>query len=204
MSALDEQRNRLVAKGKPAVMIVFGQSAYVTLMESARSALRAESFGALVGRTGPAGGQGWTTIEQAVSVQLVASGMGLAPDMRGWEELKKSLQEDKGGAGASGVPERRIVGWFYADPAIGIFEPRIDLRLAGRSLALDGEIFLLANPNTDQGAFYLWRDGHFMPAGGFYEIAPIPGKTSLIPWDGQVRGASKWMGTGEGESQGGD
>jgi len=174
-------------------------------MEAARTRLPVETFGALVGRTGSrdASGQEWTVIEAAIPVKLVPSGTELVPDMSAWNELtaraadtsRSAVRTSSSGSGPSGAP--RIVGWFYSDPAVGIFEPRIDFAGTGRLLADNGALLLLIDPVANQGGFYSLLDGRFAETGGFYQTGSGEAEPADIPWSGQVRGAAGWLGSAD-------
>lgn len=186
----------LVPRGTPGRKyepgVAFQTAAYTRLMESIRARLPAETAGALIGTTGDgdAGGDVQIHITSVVPLSLVSARSGVVPSQVEWADLKARLavQGAEGGADAE-----RIVGWFYADPGIGIFPRRIDLAAAHAALAPDAEMFLLVNPASDRGAFYTWRGGDFVRIDGFYEALDETGAKAAIPWDGEVPGAAEWM-----------
>ncbi len=180
----------LVHKGRPdAGKIVIPSQVYVGLIEAAKTAMPAEAVGALIGNR-PAGGE-WLTIESAVPVELVPTGSGLAVGKSQWSRVKARL---------AGSEDTRIVGWFYADPGVGIFSPRLDIQATQQSLDPDANLLLLISSSTNQGAFYLWQGGAFVPTNGFYEALPDEEASSLIPWQGEIQGALQWLGIGSPES----
>jgi LysM repeat protein len=154
--------------------------------------LPAETAGALKGTTGDRGAGGGVQIyiTSVVPLGLVSARSGVVPSQVEWADLKARLAAE--GAESGGSAER-IVGWFYADPGIGIFPRRIDLAAAHAALAPDAELFLLVNPASDRGALYTWRDGDFVRIDGFYEALDEIGAEAAIPWDGEVPGAAEWM-----------
>ena len=91
---------------------------------------------------------------------------------------------------AAGMLE--AVGWFYADPGIGIFPPRAHLDELRHMIAPGTELFLLVNPATRQGAFYRWLDQGLRRLEGFYEALPAR-MESAITWEGVVTGATAWL-----------
>jgi LysM repeat protein len=196
-----ETNSQPVQKGHPSVRIAMSPGAYLRVMEAARTRLPVETFGALVGRTGAtdANGQAWTVIEAAIPVKLVPSRTELAPDMNSWNELTARAGDPSRGdarsssTGSEPSTPRRIVGWFYSDPAIGIFEPRIDFGGTGRLLRENGSLLLLIDPVANQGGFYFWQNGRFAETGGFYQVGSGEADAIDIPWTGQVRGASEWF-----------
>ena len=203
-----ETNSQPVEKGHPRLRIALSPGSYLRVMEAARTRVPVETFGALVGRVGSrdASGQEWTVVEAAIPVKLVPSGTELVPDMSAWNELtaraadtsRSAARTSSAGSGSSAAP--RIVGWFYSDPAVGIFEPRIDFAGTGRLLAENGSLLLLIDPVANQGGFYSLQDGRFTETGGFYQSRS--GEAELasiadIPWSGQVRGAAGWLGSAD-------
>jgi|GEM_PF-4906628 len=190
----DGDRNLFVPRGEPESAdephIVLRSQDYSTLIEETRARLPSETTGALVGTLQGRGGRAEVLITGAVYVGLVSSGLGVAPSEEEWAELKVRLASEGLGSAEGG---ERIVGWFYADPGIGIFPPRIDAAAVHAALAPEAVIFLLVNPSSDRGAFYTWRDGAFVPVGGFYEALDGEEDGEIIPWDGEVPGAAMWL-----------
>ncbi|HKP54423.1 MAG TPA: LysM peptidoglycan-binding domain-containing protein [Chloroflexia bacterium] len=190
----DDDYDRLVPRGSRGSNhephIVLRSQAYRRLLEATRSRLPSETVGALVGTFQDRGGRVEVLITGAVPISLVSSGLGVAPNEEEWAELRGQIASEA--SELAGLDER-IVGWFYADPGIGIFPPRIDVAEAHAALAPEARLFLLVNPANDCGAFYNWRDGDFAPIGGFYEALEAGGEEAIIPWDGKVPGAAAWL-----------
>jgi LysM repeat protein len=190
----DGDRNMFVPRGEPesahGPRIVLPSQAHSKLIEATRARLPSETAGALIGTLQDRDGRVEVLVTGAVLVSLVSSGLGVAPGEEEWAELKVRLTSEA--AESAGLDER-IVGWFYADPGIGIFPPRIDAAEVHAALAPEAAIFLLLNPSSDRGAFYTWRDGSFAPVKGFYEALDERGEEAIIPWDGEVPGAVVWL-----------
>jgi hypothetical protein len=173
----DADHERYVPVGTPArgdikLAVALNTRAYLRLLQSVRARLPSESVGALVGTIHAgdvAGERALMEIDEAVPISMVSAGLGVAPSREEWESLQTRLQAEGAEAGAESG-RRRIVGWFYADPGIGIFPPRIDFAAVQADLASETDLFLLVNPASDSGAFYTVRDRAFVPLGGFYEV----------------------------------
>src|SRR3954452_19302234 len=148
-------------KGRPATgpKVVMRSEAYASLMSAARAGIPEETVGALVGKIyRPPRRPIWITIEDIVPLELEpAGGLGLTVSREGWGKLKSRLQDAPNGA-------LRILGWFYADPGLGLFRPRVDVAEVQQALAADLETFLLVNPSADRGGFYISHDGALEPA----------------------------------------
>jgi LysM repeat protein len=194
MPELDD--NLLVPRGTPAREdepgVALQTSAYSALMEFVQMRVPAETAGALIGtmRDGAASGRVQIHITSVTPLSLVSARSGVVPSQVEWEKLKARLAAE---GGETKVDAERIVGWFYADPGIGIFPRRIDLVAAHDALAPDAGLLLLVNPASDRGAFYAWRRGDFAHIAGFYEALDEPGADAAIPWGGEVPGADEWM-----------
>jgi LysM repeat protein len=190
----DGDRNLFVPRGEPesahGPRIVLPSQAYSKLIEGTRTRLPSETTGALVGTLQDRKGRAEVLITGAVPVGLVSSGPGVAPGEEEWAELKARLASE---AEESAGLDERIVGWFYADPGIGIFPPRIDAAAVHAALAPEAAIFLLLNPSSDRGVFYTLHAGSFVPVKGFYEALDERGEEAIIPWDGKVPGADVWL-----------
>jgi LysM repeat protein len=196
MYPMPDQKPLLLAqKGRPTTALAMFPAAYQALMTAALAQVPAESFGALIGTPTESSkikgasktGDVWKVIEEIEPVTLLPTTPGLAPDMEQWAALVKRLAGDKDKAGKS------ILGWFYTDPAIGIFKPRADIMGIADALEAAGSLLLVVNPIADQGAFYVRQDGLFVPTGGFHEVLAKQGAPHAIPWSGEVQGAQGWL-----------
>ncbi|HST05817.1 MAG TPA: LysM peptidoglycan-binding domain-containing protein [Chloroflexia bacterium] len=191
----DQKPLLLAQKGRPTAAIAMFPVAYQALMTAALAQVPAESFGALIGTPAESRrikgasktGEAWKVIEEIEPVTLLPATPGLAPNMEQWAALAKRLAGDKDKAGKS------ILGWFYTDPAIGIFKPRADIMGIADALGAAGSLLLVVNPIADQGAFYVRQDGLFVPTGGFHEVLAKQGAPHAIPWSGEVQGAQGWL-----------
>jgi hypothetical protein len=160
--------------------------------------LPAETIGILIGAThvldeGDAG-QNALAVLEPVPMGLENTEEGLVLSKASCDILVTRLKEVA--AERLGRVETRIIGWFYADPGLGIFPPRRDLEQLRQVLAPEAELFLLFNPPASQGAFYLMRDGAWYPAGGLYEATAIDDGAhalSIIPWTGQIKGVGQLL-----------
>lgn len=175
-------------EGAVTLDIAILPGAYQTLMEAALDALPAESFGALIGRSGTGMGA-WGIIEEVAPVALIPVQAGLAPDMQQWHALEERL-----GKGTGGENGRSILGWFYTDSAIGIFRPRTNVVQVADMLGANGALLLIVNPVARQGGFYVKMGDRFAPAGDFHEVLPEEGGTPIVPWTGEIQGVEEWLG----------
>src|SRR5215213_1256036 len=162
-------------KGRPTAgtKVAMRPQAYANLMSAARSSMPEETVGALIGKTYPSQrGQQWITVEDITPVELVpAGGLGLTINRERWENLRTRFEGAEGGGLC-------IVGWFFADPGIGLFSSRVDVAEIQQAIApcskhelvASVNVFLLVNPATDQGAFFVSRGGSLAQTRGFYEI----------------------------------
>lgn len=216
-SMFDEQSATAGKQGQlsTAVQVLLSPQAYKEVMELARASLPGEMFGALIGsRLPPEGGRAdrqsayYVEIDEVVPVHLVPAGLHKAPDREEWQELVSRLHEaapsgvvshvNKEPLTTNGLDEypstdaRCILGCFYADPGIAIFPPRFDI-VQARQLPGAGGLLLLLNPVADQGAFYVWHGEQLVHLGGGFKATPTSNGGSLVPWDGQVAGASRWL-----------
>jgi hypothetical protein len=176
-------------EGAVTLDIAILPGAYQTLMEAALDALPAESFGALIGRSGTGMGA-WGIIEEVAPVALIPVQAGLAPDMQQWHALEERL----GNEPAGGENRRSILGWFYTDSAIGIFKPRTNVVQVADMLGANGSLLLIVNPVARQGGFYVKMGDRFAPAGDFHEVLPEEGATPVVPWTGEIQGVEEWLG----------
>ncbi|MDQ3929568.1 MAG: hypothetical protein M3328_10535, partial [Chloroflexota bacterium] len=162
----------------PDFSVAIDTEAYEAIMEASSANTPAETVGVLVGvryrharRT-------------LVRISDVRS-LGLLPEQR----APKISKEQRTGL-APGALE--TVGWFYADPGIGIFPPRSGLKDLRLMIAPGTELFLLVNPATGQVAFYRWLDEGLRQLEGFYEALP-PALESSITSEGVVPSAAAWL-----------
>jgi hypothetical protein len=171
----------LVPKGEPLdnPCIIFPSKAYLALLTAARTQSPRETAGALVGIMNRAGSGQRVEIAQIHPIRLINKGLGLFPDPAEWEALRANLEETarqrRGG-------KRCLAGWYFADPGLGLFPPRIDLITVHQALSPDGKLFLLVNPATQAVGFFLWEDGEPAPVRGFYERLPNRLAESVIHW----------------------
>jgi len=130
-------------------------------------------------------GRELVTISDAVPLSLVALGKGAAPDAEEWKSLKARLADPDNA-------DLHIVGWFYCDPGIGLFQPRTDVTTIQQAFAPDS-LLLLVNPSSEDGAFYVSKKNELAPTGGYYEELPAVGAESLVKWSGSIKGALEWL-----------
>ena len=179
---LEENKSLLIKKGSPGILtIVLHPRAYSTIAKVSRARMPSQTYGALIGKAALSGPTPHVAVSQAVPLEVDHGGSGL----KAWEPLKARLAGDESGLG--------IVGWFCADPGIGVFPPPVDFAALHRELMPDARVLLLVNPANESGSFYVWRDGAFASTGGFYEVLPAAGTPSSISWTGDVRGGAEWM-----------
>lgn len=157
------------------------------MVREAEARMPAEVAGALVGsKQTLADGQEWTTVRAVAPVALEHIGVGLVLDVVAWEALKLRLASERN-------PVEHILGWFYADPGLGIFPPRLDVAKTHALLLPTGGLLLLVNPATEQNACYVCRDERFVGIEVFTEQGTRAGGKELKPWDGKRLPAPEWL-----------
>ncbi len=186
---MDHASIPLARKGRPrsAVRVIMFPQAYGSLMEVARSGLPVETSGLLVGTIQEQGGYTWLWVRSIEPLAIVYDG--LRP---GFDRERLAAVRNAIAAGASPRP----VGWYYSDPGMGVFPPRLDLREAHHDFGPGMPIMLAVNPSTEQGVFLEWRGGRFVPSGGFYEALEREGAEPTIPWGGGL--PANWRSLAEG------
>jgi hypothetical protein len=195
---LELNTDLLVAKGNPVGPAVIIESrAYTALMRAVRIGMPAATTGGLIGRWERLDGleQERFIIEETEAVKLVHLGATMGPDPDEWAKLKVEVEEN-------GVINSQIIGWYYADSDIQAMPALIDSAAVQQTLLPDAKLLLLIDPAADEGSFFLWHDGKFVPAGGFYEALQYSGAASIIPWHGKVEGAAQWVSVEAEESPG--
>lgn len=178
--AMGANSNLLLPKGHPAdnPCIIFQSEAYMSLLKSALLHSPDETVGALIGTMTRENSRETVKIEAIHPIRLIGRGLGLFPDLDKWEELRASLEKDASGRPAG---SQCVVGWYFADPGLGLFPPRVEITLAHHALALDRGLLLLINPSTQEVGFCVGQAGALTSVGGFYEGLPNQHAESLIP-----------------------
>ena len=134
-------------------------------------------------------------IQEAKKVDLVAGSSSQALQVRpsSMESVTAWVEQDHAGS--------ELVGWFYADPGIGIFPPHLSLADTQRALPESARLLLLANPSTNESASYVWDGEHYHLAESLYEAAPGEDE-ARVGWGEHVQGAAQWLGLLLGGSRG--
>src|SRR4051812_2752094 len=111
----EENTGQLVRKGSPRILtVVLHPRVFVAVMKVSRARMPVATFGALVGKVEPVGGK-----KQIMVVEVVPAELSLpAARAKAWENLKTRLAADDS--------DLELVGWFYADPGIGVFPSQVD------------------------------------------------------------------------------
>src|SRR3954466_1123983 len=187
-TSFDEDSGLFLKKGTPTgnTLVVLQRQAYLEVTEASTQRMPWETSGVLLGaarRTDD--GRELVTISDAVPLSLVALGKGAAPDAEEWKSLKARLADPDN-------TDLHIVGWFYCDPGIGLFQPRTDVTTIQQAFAPDS-LLLLVNPSSEDGAFYVSKKNELAPTGGYYEELPAVGAESLVKWSGSIKGALEWL-----------
>jgi hypothetical protein len=174
-----------VQKGNPSgPRVLLHKTVYSTVRILTRLTLASASSGVLVGRTNDDAGQAKEIeVLKAFSVDLEKVLQSPSAE-QSWTILQASLD-----------PGETVIGWYYADEEIDSAPRHIDVIEVQRSLPSDADLFLLINPATDEGAFYFHSEGKVTPTGGFYEVLLGATTSSSIGWNGEVAGASRWLGS---------
>lgn len=172
-------------KGAPALSTraVLHATVYGQLLHSARSRLPAETCGLLLGKVYASEA---VRVADVTGYELLPAATASNPTPASMRDLLFSLE--------SAQPDVEVVGWFCADPGVGLFPARIELNSVQATLPGTASLFLLVNPVADEGAFYLSSGGMYTPLGGFYEVVAAAAPGPEVPWNGKVRGAEKWFG----------
>lgn len=198
---MDGKNNLLIRKGQSpdpdgrvgVGVVALYSVAYRALLEVVHSRLPTETVGALLGRAYRSEEEeDWTIVEDTVAIGTVPSGARLRPTESELGLLKDHLESKS---------HLSIVGWFCADPGIGIFAPRVDISRTQEVLTPGGGLFLLLNPARNEVAFWLQQNGSFTPVPGFYEVLPSEEATSIVPWTGVLSGGSEWLSVANGSPE---
>src|SRR6476620_1489769 len=140
-----ENTSLLLKKGSPTLLaVVLHPRAYSTLLKVAKARVPQRTYGALVGKSSLSGPNPHIAISQIVPLEMVDNS-----GLKGWQALSERLAGDENGL--------QLVGWFCADPGIGVFPQSVDVATMHRHLIPDG-VLLVVNPAADTGAFYMWRN----------------------------------------------
>ncbi|HEX9988555.1 MAG TPA: LysM peptidoglycan-binding domain-containing protein [Chloroflexia bacterium] len=182
---MQEDAGLLVPNDKPTPDIAFSAEAFSRLMDVCRARMPAETVGALVGISVVAEGRQRVTISDVEAMEFVPAVQGILTLKQQWETLAAKV-----GAGQDNLC---IVGWFYADPGMGVFPPRVNILSARQTLALDDSLLLLVNPLANQGAFYAWVDSTYVHVSGFTEVSDGVDAPVTTGWDPGIKGASRWL-----------
>jgi hypothetical protein len=176
----------LARKGRPksAVRIIMYPQAYAGLMELVRGGMPVETAGLLVGTLQEQGGYTWLWVRSVEPLSVGYEGLHL-----GFDPARVASVRDAIAAGSSPRP----VGWFYSDPGLGVFAPRLNLREVHQAFGPGLPVMLVVNPSTEQGVFLAWRGEDFVPAGGYYEALPHEGAEPTIPWGGGLPANWRWL-----------
>lgn len=170
-----------------AARVVFHNHAYTTLMDKARAAMPRETVGLLTGSVQhEPTGQALITVMEAQPLGLGTTGDRLVPGPHIIDEARQQI--------AGHDAQLEVVGWFYADPGIGTFQPRLSIEDMQSALPSKATLLLLVNPFTDQGAFYSWNGLQFIPTEASCKAVPDKSLARVMTWGGQVHGANVWLG----------
>ncbi len=179
-----------IQRGEPAgnTRVAIYPQLYAKVVEAARVRTPAETVGVLLGHSRSAGNEDWIVVEDIAPLNLTLARSGMVPDKLEWSDLMARY--------ADGAGNLRPMGWYYADPGLGVFQPRLDIGEAQAVFSPDVSLLLLVNPAVDQGGFYFHGSAGFTSAGGFYEVPASEGEgvSPEVTWEGEVKGASAWLG----------
>lgn len=179
---LEENTGQLARKGNPRLLtVVLHPRVFSSVTRISRARMPAATFGALVGKVTRSGAMPQVAVVEAVPMEIALA----AARNRSWQSLKERLGSE--GAGLE------LVGWFYADPGIGVFPPQVDAAEIHRALSPEARVLLLANPSTEAGGFYVLKRGKFEPVGGFYEAMTLQKPAPDITWNGEVPRGEEWL-----------
>ncbi|HUS14669.1 MAG TPA: SH3 domain-containing protein [Chloroflexia bacterium] len=154
-------------------------------MADARARLPLETIGGLVGWARGAGQSARIAIQTAVPLDLGLEGPNAALRRDTWERLEAEV--------ANVAPlGTGLVGWYYADPAIGVFPPRLDPAAVRHMPTMGGDLMLVVNPAADEAGFYRWMDDHWAAVPDCFGVPPDEPELP-IPWNGTVRGVQAWL-----------
>jgi LysM repeat protein len=187
-TSFDEDSGLFLKKGNPAgnTLVVVQRQAYARVTQASVERMPWETSGVLLGAAhSTADGRELVIISDAVPLSLVALGKGAAPNAEEWKSLKARLADPDN-------TDLHIVGWFYCDPGIGLFQPRTDVTTIQQAFAPDS-LLLLVNPSSEDGAFYVSKGDDLAPTGGYYEELPAVGAESVLKWSGDIKGALEWL-----------
>ncbi|HYP42179.1 MAG TPA: LysM peptidoglycan-binding domain-containing protein [Chloroflexia bacterium] len=184
---MQEDAGLLVPKSDATPDIAFSAEALSRLMDVCRARMPAETVGALVGTSLVADGRQHVTISGVQAIEFIPAVQGILTLKQQWETLAANVDSAEGNLG--------IAGWFYADPGMGVFPPRLNILSARQTLELDDKLLLLINPLANQGAFYTWVGETYVHVSGFTEVSDDMDAPVTTGWDPGLKGASRWLET---------
>jgi hypothetical protein len=144
-----------------------------------------EVVGALFGDIGRSEERATVTLRGLKPIDIVDLGSRIVPNRVQWEMLREGSSD-----GSTG----ELVGWFYTDPGIGLFPPRLDVSRTHGDLHLPFELFLIANPVNNEGAFFVWDGDVLVPVDGFSEASVEGESFPPVRWSGSLPGVHEWLG----------
>lgn len=182
-----ENTEQPAQKSYSAIRVAIHSEAYSALIDAARARMPAETVGALVGSVLYIKNKALVTINRIAPIERGLSSLGMGALRQEWEKVNEPFDTKDSSSSSS------VVGWFYADPGMGVFPPRTEISVLQEVFAPSIPLFLLLNPYTDEGAFYTWHEGKYVWVETFEEVLPERSAPLTIPWDGEIRGAARWM-----------
>jgi proteasome lid subunit RPN8/RPN11 len=171
---LDEHNHRTWGSVEDLpVRIILRQQAYLQILSHARSDLRQEVGGALVGSVYQSAGQTYVEVDGALPARMTrSSATHLTFSAETWVEIQDDL--------AQHYPSSRIVGWYHTHPGIGVFFSRDDLFIHKHFFKEPWHLALVVDPLAWQARFFIWHDQEIIRANGCYEILDVANRISLV------------------------
>lgn len=158
--------------GQPYVII--SQQAIQQVDEHARSNLRTELGGALLGKAYRHEDKVFVEVRAALTAVSADHGpVHFTFNADTWAQF----QQDR----AAHYPDLDIVGWFHTHPALGVFYSSDDVVVHSAAFTLPWHVGLVIDPNSQEAGFFGWVNGQLAPFSGCYELLEQQGEP-VMPW----------------------
>ena len=163
--------------GRPNV--IAGHNALEQLQAHARSDVRSEVGGALLGHAYRYKGQIYVEVKTALPAHSDDHGPNhFTFNADAWSHLHRDRAERH--------PELDIVGWYHTHPGLGVFYSADDVVVHSAAFTMPWHIGLVVDPASGEAGLYGWVAGEgrtrtISPLAGFYEHLE-DGKESNLPW----------------------
>ncbi len=170
--------DRHVLHGAPPVSgqtrVLLHQQALVEIDDHARSDLRREVGGVLLGHAFREGDE--TVVEVKAALPAFSNDHGpvhFTFTADAWSQIHRDR--------ASRYPQLDIVGWFHTHPGLGVFYSADDVIVHSAAFVMPWHVGLVIDPLREEAAFFGWSNDTIKPLKGFHELTDEP-EQSAFPW----------------------